>query len=167
MNLHVSHKQSIILSHSPPPFYPFLISPSHLLGQFDYQIIKNSSAFRYYDTMTEWQNDRQRTLDKYMIKLIESDEWFSPFSLSEPLVERWAFERRAKREIHKMNAWASAIQAKKLSGEQIANHEKMSECRALVNIYYLSELRITKYNFKGRLHTSLPFAATNCPFYWL
>jgi hypothetical protein len=28
-----------------------------------------------------------------------SDECFSPFSLSEPLVERRAFERRAKKEI--------------------------------------------------------------------
>jgi hypothetical protein len=64
--------------------------------------------------------------------LIESDEWFSPFSLSEPLVERWAFEWRAKREIQKMNAWASAIQGKKLSGERIANLAKMSECPALL-----------------------------------
>ncbi len=63
--------------------------------------------------------------------LIESDEWFSPFSLSEPLVERRAFERRAKRGIQKMNAWASAIQRKKLSGERTANLEKMSECPAL------------------------------------
>ncbi len=63
--------------------------------------------------------------------LIESDEWFSPFSLSEPLAERRALERRAKREIQKMNAWASAIQGKKLSGERIANLEKMSECPAL------------------------------------
>ncbi len=54
-----------------------------------------------------------------------SDEWFSPFSLSEPLVER-----RAKRELKKMNAWASAIQGKKLGGERIANLEKMSECPA-------------------------------------
>ena len=61
---------------------------------------------------------------------IESDEWFSPFSLSEPLVERRAFERRAKREIQKLNAWASAIQGKK-SGERIANLGKMSECPAL------------------------------------
>jgi hypothetical protein len=61
-----------------------------------------------------------------------SDEWCSPFSLSEPLVERRAFERRAKRKIKKMNAWASAIQEKKLSGEWIANLEKMSECPALV-----------------------------------
>ncbi len=30
-----------------------------------------------------------------------------------------------------MNAWASAIQSKKLSGERIANLEKMSECPAL------------------------------------
>jgi hypothetical protein len=30
-----------------------------------------------------------------------------------------------------MNARASAIQGKKLSGERIANHEKMSECPAL------------------------------------
>ncbi len=64
--------------------------------------------------------------------VIESDEWFSPFSLSEPLVERRAFERRAKREMQKMNAWASAIQGKKLSGERIANLEKMSECPALI-----------------------------------
>ncbi len=64
--------------------------------------------------------------------LIESDEWFSPFTLSEPLVERRAFERRAKREIQKMNAWASAIQRKKLSGERVANLEKMSECPALL-----------------------------------
>ena len=63
--------------------------------------------------------------------LIQSDEWFSPFSLSEPLVERRAFERRAKREIQKLSAWASAIQGKKLSGERIANLEKMSECPAL------------------------------------
>jgi hypothetical protein len=33
--------------------------------------------------------------------------------------------------IQKMNAWASAIQGKKLSGERIANLEKMSECPAL------------------------------------
>ncbi len=45
---------------------------------------------------------------------IESDEWFSPFSLSEPLVERRAFERRAKRKIPKMNAGASEIQGKKI-----------------------------------------------------
>jgi hypothetical protein len=64
--------------------------------------------------------------------LIESDEWFSPFSLSEPLVEWRAFEQRAKRDIQKMNAWASAIQRKNLSGERIANLEKMSECPALV-----------------------------------
>jgi hypothetical protein len=61
---------------------------------------------------------------------IESDECFSPFSLSEPLVERRAFERRAKRKIQKMNAGASAIQGKKLSEERIANLEKMSECPA-------------------------------------
>ncbi len=61
----------------------------------------------------------------------ESDEWFCSFSLSEPLVEQRAFERRAKREIQKMNAWASAIHGKKLSGERIANLEKMSECPAL------------------------------------
>ncbi len=41
-----------------------------------------------------------------------SDEWFSPFSLSEPLVERRSSERRAKREIQKMNAWALAILGK-------------------------------------------------------
>jgi hypothetical protein len=64
--------------------------------------------------------------------LIGSDEWFCPFSLIEPLVERRAFERRAKREIQKMNAWASAIQGKKLSGERIANLGKMSECPALL-----------------------------------
>jgi hypothetical protein len=63
--------------------------------------------------------------------LIESDEWFRTFTLSEPLVERRAFERRAKREIQKMNAWALAIQGKKLSGERKANLEKMSECPAL------------------------------------
>ncbi len=70
----------------------------------------------------------------YNIKLqilLESDEWFSPFSLSEPLVERRALERRAKRPIRKMTAWASAIQRKKLSGERIANLEEMSECPAL------------------------------------
>ncbi len=64
----------------------------------------------------------------------------SPFSLSEPLVER-----RAKREIQKMNAWASAIQGKKLSGERIANLGKMSECPALpkgifVAVYFLLPL---------------------------
>jgi len=52
---------------------------------------------------------------------------------SEPLVERRAFERRATREIQKLNAWASAIQGKKLSGERIANLGKMSECPALLN----------------------------------
>jgi hypothetical protein len=56
-------------------------------------------------------------------------------SLSEPLAERQAFERRAKREIQKMNAWASAIHGKKLSGERIANLEKMSECPALTLRY--------------------------------
>jgi hypothetical protein len=60
------------------------------------------------------------------------ERWvISPFSLSEPVVERRAFERRAEREILKMNAWASAIHGKKLSGERIANLEKMSECPAL------------------------------------
>jgi hypothetical protein len=60
---------------------------------------------------------------------MESDEWFSPFSLSEPLAERRAFERRAKREIQKMNTWASAIQGKKLSGERKANLEKRASAR--------------------------------------
>ncbi len=50
------------------------------------------------------------------------------------MVERRAFERRAKREIKKMNAGASAIQGKKLSGERKANLEKMSECPALLKI---------------------------------
>jgi hypothetical protein len=47
--------------------------PFRLLGQFDYLNIKNSSAFRNCDRNTTgiWQDDRQddrqRTLDKYMI----------------------------------------------------------------------------------------------------
>jgi hypothetical protein len=85
----------------------------------------NSFMFLRNTVSLKWQTMR------FIQILIESEEWFSPFSLSEPLVERRAFERRAKREIQKMNAWASAIQSKNLSGEQIANLEKMSECPAL------------------------------------
>jgi hypothetical protein len=48
------------------------------------------------------------------------------------MAERWAIERRAKMEIQKMNARASAIHGKKLSGERIANLEEMSECPALL-----------------------------------
>jgi hypothetical protein len=43
--------------------------------------------------------------------------------------ERLSDERKGK--IQKMNAGASAIYGKKLSGERIVNLEKMSECPAL------------------------------------
>ncbi len=76
----------------------------------------------------------------YIQILLESDEWFSPFSLSDLLVERRAFERRAKRDFQKMNAWASAIQGKKLNGERIANLEKMSECPASDNTEIFSHI---------------------------
>ncbi len=49
----------------------------------------------------------------------------------------WLSDKRLSQEIQKMNAWASAIQRKKLSGERIANLEKMSECPALLFIRLL------------------------------
>ncbi len=88
MNLHfslVALKQLEVSLHPPSSIFPSSISPSiippsrnppcRLLGQFDYLNIKNSSAFRNYDRMTGWQDDRQeydrqKTLDKYMIKNI-------------------------------------------------------------------------------------------------
>jgi len=105
--------------------------------------LKNDISDTYSSPMSPCGVCSPHSVNPYLVRLnpvniniqilIESDEWFSPFSLSEPLVERRAFERRAKREIKKMNAWASAIQGKKLSGERIANLEKMSECPALQN----------------------------------
>ncbi len=66
-NLPISYLPSVI----PPSTNP----PSRLLGQFHCQNIKNSSAFRNYDrqddrNMTGRQDERQRTLGKYMIDLI-------------------------------------------------------------------------------------------------
>jgi hypothetical protein len=62
-NLSLSYLSICIPPSRNPPF--------RLLGQFDYLHIKNSSAFRNYDRMTEWQDDRQddrqRILDEYMI----------------------------------------------------------------------------------------------------
>ncbi len=56
-----------------------------------------------------------------------------------------------------MNAGASAIQGKKLSGERIANLEKMSECPALVktletnvssfNVIQIYLNKITQFSF--------------------
>jgi hypothetical protein len=66
------------ISYLPICIPPSRNPPSSLLGQFDYQNIKNSSAFRKYDrNMTGRQEydrtkDRQRILGKYMI-----DEHFS------------------------------------------------------------------------------------------
>ncbi len=93
-----------------------------------------------------WRNYRLNTfLIHFFIR--ESDEWFRSFSLNEPLLERRAFERRAKRLIKKMNAWASAIQGKKLSGERIVNLEKMSECPALDS----TAAKIYRFSPKGAL----------------
>jgi hypothetical protein len=73
-----------LIPHSPNP-------PSCLLGQFDCQNIKNSSAFRNYDrNMTGRQEydrtkDRQRTLDKYMINTI-------PSTSKKILVDRYKYQ---------------------------------------------------------------------------
>ncbi len=77
--------------------------------------------------------------------------------LSEPPVERRAFERRAKREIQQMNVWASAIHGKKLSGERIANLEKMSECPALGLLQY----NFLRFLAEGVVHENALFVSSS------
>ena len=116
-------------------------------------------------TGTVWQQCVSNTSEAQSINFfhyftIESDEWFSSFSLSELLAERRAFERRAKSEIQKLNAWALAIQGKKLSGERIANLEKMSECPALQNCIFL--LPRVQYCQEGSLHQRSSLLYVTC-----
>ena len=127
---------STIISSTSKKFLHYNLRPNFFLQRPNVFGWSGQRVLAWPGTGTVWQQCVSNTSEAQSINFfhyftIESDEWFSSFSLSELLAERRAFERRAKSEIQKLNAWALAIQGKKLSGERIANLEKMSECPAL------------------------------------